>query len=348
MALVLMCLDGVTATMAMKNKQDNQARKYQLTINNPAKHGCDHDNIKAALAGLKSTVYFCMADEVGEKEHTPHTHVYVAFSSPVRFSTLRKAFKGAAHIEVCRGTSEENRAYILKVGKWAASDKAETTLSGTFEEWGTLPDEHQGRRSDLADLYEQIKAGASDFQILENNPAYMRHIGLLEKTRQAIAKENAKNGYRELSIIYLYGEHGTGKTRYVLEQHGEDVFRVTDYKNAFDNYGGQKVICFDGYNGDFSLRNLLTYTEGYRLELPSRYYNRWAQYDTVYFISNQAPDELYKDSRYNNPTLWQAYLKRFTDIVLFTADGKHVRHEVTEHFQIVPVDELPLENSFGT
>lgn len=257
----------------MKDKDNTQGRKFQLTINNPAEHGFDHDSIKTTLTGLKSTVYFCMADEVGEKEHTPHTHVYVAFSSPVRFSTLRKAFKGAAHIEVCRGTSEENRAYIKKSGKWAISGKAETTLSGTFEEWGTFPDEHQGHRNDLANLYELIKAGASDYNILEGNPAYMRHIGLMEKTRQAIAKENAKNGYRELSVIYLYGDHGTGKTRYVVDKHGDDVFRVTDYKNAFDNYGGQRVIAFDNYAGDFPLRNLLTYTEGYRAELPRRYSN---------------------------------------------------------------------------
>lgn len=326
-------------------KSDTQARKYQLTINNPAEHGFDHDGIRTTLTGLKSTVYFCMADEVGEKG-TPHTHVYVAFSSPVRFSTLRKAFKGAAHIEVCRGTSEENRDYIQKNGKWAISDKADTALSGTFEEWGAIPDEHQGRRSDLATLYEQVKAGATDYEILEGNPANMRHIGLLEKTRQAIAKENAKNSYRELSVIFLYGDHGTGKTRYVLEQYGESVFRVTDYKNPFDNYMGQKVICFDNYGGDFPLRNFLTYTEGYSVELPSRYYNRWAQYDAVYIISNQAPDELYKDDRYNNPALWRAYLKRLTDIVLFASDGKCIHHKVTEHFQLVPVNGLPTESPF--
>lgn len=330
----------------MKNNTDTQARKYQLTINNPAKHGLDHGKIKAVLSGLKSTVYFCMADEVGEKEHTPHTHVYVAFSSPVRFSTLRKAFKGAAHIEVCRGTSEENRAYIQKNEKWATSAKAETTLSGTFEEWGALPDERQGRRSDLAILYEQVKAGATDFEILESNPAYMRHIGLLEKARQVIAKESAKNSYRPLSVMFLYGDHGTGKTRYVLEQYGEDVFRVTDYKNPFDHYGGEKVICFDNYNGDFPLRDFLTYTEGYSVELPSRYYNRWAQYEKVYIISNRAPDELYKDDCYNNPTLWQAYLSRLTGIILFTADGQRRRYEVSETFQLLPATDLPTENPF--
>lgn len=330
------------------DKKDSQARKYQLTINNPTEHGFDHDTIKATLTGLKSTVYFCMADEAGVKDHTPHTHTFVVFTSPVRWSTLQKAFRGAAHIETCRGASEENRAYIQKSGKWATSDKAEAVVPGTFEEWGSLPDERQGRRSDLANLYEQIRAGASDFEILEANPAYMREIGIIEKTRQIIAMESVKNSYRELSVIYLYGDHGTGKTRYVLEQHGDDVFRATDYKNTFDNYTNQRVICFDNYAGDFSLKNLLTYTEGYKTELPGRYYNRWAQYETVYIISNQPPDELYKDDRYNSPALWQAYLKRLDDIILFSADGKRIHHKVTEDFQIVPVDELPFDPTFGT
>lgn len=331
----------------MKDKNNTQGRKFQLTINNPAEHGFDYDNIKTTLTGLKSTVYFCMADEVGEKEHTPHTHVYIAFSSPVRFSTLRKAFKGVAHIEVCRGTSEENRAYIKKSGKWAISGKAETTLSGTFEEWGTLPDECQGHRNDLANLYEQIKAGATDYEILESNPAYMRHIGLMEKARQAIAKNIVSIDYRDIKVTYIYGAPGSGKTRYLVEKY-DNIYRITDYKNPFDSYVGQKVICFDNYTGEFSIRTLLTYTEGFKTELPRRYSNTWAQYDQVYIVSNQAPDELYRDDCYNNPTLWQAYLKRLTNIVHFTVDGKQTRQKVAEDYRIIPVDELPIDPTFGT
>jgi hypothetical protein len=71
--------------MSDKTK-DTKARNYQLTINNPADKGVTHAVIAERLQQSKSFVYFCMADEISETG-TPHTHIYAAFKSPVRFST---------------------------------------------------------------------------------------------------------------------------------------------------------------------------------------------------------------------------------------------------------------------
>lgn len=93
------------------------------------------------MQGLKSLVYGCMADERGLEEDTPHTHIYIACSSPVRFSTLQKLFDGVAHLEAARGTSQQNRSYAAKEGKWQDRDKSETKIEGSFEEWGEIPEE---------------------------------------------------------------------------------------------------------------------------------------------------------------------------------------------------------------
>ncbi len=95
---------------------DTQARKYQLTVNNPSAKGLDHDELKRRLAQLKSTVYWCMADEVGLETGTPHTHIFVLFRSPVQFSRLHKLLPDA-HIERVQGFSAENKAYVEKSGK---------------------------------------------------------------------------------------------------------------------------------------------------------------------------------------------------------------------------------------
>ena len=110
---------------------DRQSRKYQLTINNPAENGLDHEQIKLLLERQKGIVYFCMADEKGLEEQTPHTHVYIHFTSAVRFSHIKKLFP-AAHIESVRGTAEENRAYVQKSGKWENDKKGDTRIDGTF------------------------------------------------------------------------------------------------------------------------------------------------------------------------------------------------------------------------
>ena len=64
----------------MNDYQDKQSRKWLLTINNPKDLNLTHKEIKTTLSGMKSVVYWCMADEIGE-QGTYHTHLYVACSS---------------------------------------------------------------------------------------------------------------------------------------------------------------------------------------------------------------------------------------------------------------------------
>lgn len=87
---------------------DTQCRKWQLTINNPTEKGFTHTHIADELQALKSLVYYCMADEVGQ---THHTHIYAAFSSAVRFSTLKAHFP-EAHLETARELSPKPRLYF--------------------------------------------------------------------------------------------------------------------------------------------------------------------------------------------------------------------------------------------
>lgn len=162
--------------------KDTRHRKYQLTINNPGETWT-HEKIREALEKL-NLKYWCMADEIGLQEQTPHTHVYfVTNISAVRFSTVKNLFP-TAHIEPSQGMSEENRAYIQKSGKWQNDPKGDTSVPGTFEEWGECPQEHPGERTDLAVLYEYIKEGLSNYEIMELNADYLLN---LEKDRASAA-----------------------------------------------------------------------------------------------------------------------------------------------------------------
>lgn len=59
-------------------------------------------------------------------------------ASPIRFSTVKKRFP-QGHIESAYGSSAENKDYILKAGKWKNTSKTETSIAGTFEEYGIMP-----------------------------------------------------------------------------------------------------------------------------------------------------------------------------------------------------------------
>lgn len=119
---------------------NSQSRKWALVINNPLEAGLDHAAI-AKLLSLFSPAYYCMADEIATTG-TYHTHVFFYAPSPVRFPTVKHRFP-TAHIEKAYGSVRDNRAYIRKEGRWAGTDKAETSVPGTFEEWGEIQELQQ-------------------------------------------------------------------------------------------------------------------------------------------------------------------------------------------------------------
>lgn len=312
--------------------KDTRHRKYQLTINDPGETWT-HEKIKTALKTL-NLKYYCMADETGQQEQTPHTHIYLVTNvSAIRFSTVKSLFP-TAHIEPAQGTSEENRAYIQKSGKWAEGEKGETSVPGTFEEWGECPNERPGERADLAILYEYIKDGLSNFEIMERNPDYMLNLEKIERARQAVREQQYRETFRQLETTYIWGATGTGKTRSVMEGHSyAGVYRVTDYKYPFDSYAGEEVLLLDEYSSNFKIRDLLNYLDGYPLTLPARYSNRVACYTKVYIISNLCLSRQYPEVQYESPATYNALLRRIQKVRRYTGPGEYKEYSTEEYME---------------
>lgn len=312
------------------SERDTRHRRYQLTINNPGKDWT-HEKIRAALNTL-TLAYFCMADEIGLQEQTPHTHIYfVAKTSAIRFSTIKGLFP-TAHIEPAQGSSEENRAYVQKSGKWANDPKSGTAITNSFEEWGDLPEERQGERTDLAILYGYIKDGLSNYEIMEQNPDYMLNLEKIERARQAVREQQYRDTFRNLETTYIWGPTGTGKTRSVMEKYSySGVYRVTDYMHPYDSYSGEDVLLLDEYGSNFKIRDLLNYLDGYPLNLPCRYANRVACYTKVYIISNICLSKQYVDVQYESPATFAALLRRIHKVIRYTGSNQFVEYDTDEY-----------------
>lgn len=315
--------------------QDTRSRKWQLTINNPIEKGFTHDKIKEILSEFSSLVYWCMSDEVGESG-TFHTHVYFYLDSASRFFTVKNRF-AEAHIEMVNGTSLENRDYVFKQGKWLDDKKKETNIEDSHEEYGECPLERPGKRSDLTNLYEMIREGKSNFEIIEENPKYMLHLDKIEKTRQTILESEFKNTFRKMRVEYVCGVTGAGKTRGVMEKYGYDkVFRITDYLHPWDGYKGQDVVVFEEFKSSLRIQDMLNYLDGYPLELPSRYANKVACYTKVFILSNVLLEDQYRFVQQEDPGVWEAFLRRVHCVRLYSRSGVDV-YTVPEYIH-GPVD----------
>lgn len=294
--------------------------------------GYTHDVIADKMEEFRSVLYWCLCDEVSS-EGTYHTHLFIAFATPRHHTAIDSKFHGA-HQEVARGTSAENRAYVLKDGEKYnkqpdgsydyvdGSGKRHTGVnySDTFLEWGELPREHQGKGKDADIIVDLIKAGASNEEIVDTVHSAYKDLEKVERVRSMYRDSLFKSTWRTLEVTYIFGKTGSGKTRSVMEKFGyENCYRVTDYKHPFDTYDGQDVIIFEEFRGGLKHGDMLNYLDGYPLLLPCRYFNRQACYTKVFLITNIPPDEQYlnvdRESR-------EAFFRRIHTVSEFTADGR--------------------------
>ena len=328
-----------------KAKSNNRrSRKYQLTFNNPEKHkNCSHEAIKETLKKWDNIQYWCMCDEIAK---TPHTHLYIQFRNPVYFSSVKKSFP-TAHIEEAQGTAEENRAYIRKEGKWENTEKETTNLKETFEEEGKIPKSGQGRRTDLENLYQMIKDGYSNVEILEINPDNILNLQHIDKARLEILYARYKSERRiNLLVTYVYGKTGFGKSREILDSHGdENVYRVTDYKHPFDTYSGEDVLVLEEFRSDLPMGLILNLLDIYPLSLPARYNNRTAAYNYIYIVSNWKLEDQYHNIRIEQKETYLAFLRRIKRVRVYTAPGEYQEYDTRDYlngFHPVPDSENPF------
>lgn len=184
----------------------------------------------------------------------------------------------------------------------------------------------QGARNDLTELYKLIKQGASNIEIMEENPKFLLRLTDIDRVRQTLLQEKYKTTFRQLEVIYIWGATNLGKTRSVMEKHGyENIYRVTDYKHMFDVYCSENVLLFDEFDSaNVRIKDMLNFLDGYPLSLPCRYANRQACYTKVYIISNLDFRNQYEDEK---PEVYAAFLRRIHKLIRFLSDGKQREYE---------------------
>lgn len=307
---------------------NTQSRKWQLTINNPQEHDIARDGLIEKLK-LFHPSYFCMADEIGESG-TYHTHVYIVATSPIRFTTLKNRFP-MAHIEKAFGTSHQNKDYILKQGVWADDKKAETSVEGTFFEYGEMPVEKKNRNDKMQEVINYIQDGKRTSEIVLDNPDLAFSIREIDTLQQTLKRDNMNKNFRDVEVTYLYGKTGVGKTHMIYHSHNpQDVCRITSYRKngvVFDGYTDEDILVFEEFHSQIEIAEMLSYLDIYPLRLPARYNDRTAMYTKVYIVSNLALEEQYVNVQKRSPEVWRAFLRRINRIIELTEDGELIEYK---------------------
>lgn len=210
--------------------------KWLFTINNPLNEEneirYDHETIKKLIYLLPSVTYWCMADEVGNETHTYHTHIFVNMVKGVNFNRLKELFP-TAHIDMCKGTQNENRMYILKEGKWQDDLKHETKVEGSFYEEGEIIEKYSTTKEKLEaqDLdkaitgwIDLIEQGKQIYEIVRNDHRAFRYQYQLHKYKEDLEAQLIKQ--EQMHQFYMQEE--------ASQMEAEKRYKEEEYSKKFE------------------------------------------------------------------------------------------------------------------
>lgn len=326
--------------IAKKIKKDTQSRDYLIVINNPEKHNLTWEKAIEIIKKFKPT-YYCISHEVGAKG-TPHYHIYWRSQSPARFSTVTsKSRFYMCHAEnEIKGKPSDCRAYVLKIEKWANTEKAETQIK-SFE-WGEIPTSVKEKHNkEKEKLLEDIKAGKTNIEIIEENPAFAFKIRQIDTIRHNYLKEKNSKSFRKIKTYFCYGETATGKSTWVYDNFSsKEIFRVYNYHNLnsiWDGYDGEKVVFMDELVDIFPIELMLIITDKFPLTagLSNRYNNVIPNFEVLIVATNTKYEDMYTYEKVMKPSTWKAYDRRWQNIWEFkkTPENKYeiIKHRETKY-----------------
>lgn len=176
-----------------------RARAYQITLNQ-IEH---YDKVFEYLNSLKSTDYILSCKETAPTTGHEHIHIYVHFSN-ARSLSIKKMC--GAHIEICRGSPQQNIAYIRKDGN-------------ILDEVGTEP--HQG--------FHTVK----ELKEIDNpDDLNWNEYNTWQKIKQAPKKMKKSEWNKDVKIYYIWGPSGIGKSTKAHEM-CDDEFEEVKHKGDF-------------------------------------------------------------------------------------------------------------------
>lgn len=257
-----------------------QSRRYTLT---------SYDDERPIIDG-EFISYMCGQREACPTTGTHHWQCYFETKNRRALNSVIKHWRQtiplpiSLHIEVSRGSADQNKAYC---------SKTESAIADSFFEWGEPM--KQGERSDLAQYVDAVKQGADEYTLMsEHTATWAKYHSLANRVRQVVAKRNQAD--RPLKVSWLFGAPGTGKTHTALAEAratGQRFF-IAPSLQWFDGYEGEEILIIDdlspqtfNHHRDFVLRLL----DKYPLQLPIKGSFVTAMYTTVYITSNYVPEQ---------------------------------------------------------
>lgn len=255
--------------------------------------------------------------ECGKKEGRYHCHAYVYCTKQKTIKGQLKHWPSGTHFDAAKGNVKQIISYITKGthSKEFVRSHPEECLPLAYE-YGDRP--AQGNRTDLQnalDTYQNVE----EF-MTEEPELYCKYRNGIRDI-YALKEEQKPKYHEPVTVIWNYGETGTGKTREAFED--PECVNV-DYNNGFfTNWKNAKTISLEEMNGSIPYKTLLKITDSYH-----NYYkvnikggDKLVDLKKIYISSSEHPARIYRRQNEKDGSIKQL-LRRCTKIIHHTSKGK--------------------------
>lgn len=264
--------------------------------------------------------YLIHGSEICPQTSRHHWQCYCEFKRSIPGSRAIRLFPNS-HIERRNGTANQAASYCRK--------------DGSYNEHGTIS--AQGTRTDLRSVAESISSGESSLaEIAISNPSLFTQYGRGLTFLSASVNQSRQLLWRNVTLEIWWGATGTGKTRTWFERYWPDCYRYQYSRNNewWCGYERQPAICFDEFNSQIMLSNMLMYCDGHPQRLEVKGAHTYANWTSVTIISNDNPQTFYSNCPVEKR---RAFARRVTKVIEFKSDN------TTAEFDSFSFNEQPAE-----
>lgn len=261
---------------------------------------------------IEEAEYLVYQYEMCPKTKKLHIQGYIQFTNARSLGGVKKLLtkwsgEKGPHLEIAKGTPEENKNYCTKV---------ESRVNGPFE-FGDCPTGDV--KTDMVRAWEMFRdaGGKITAELVKRYLNYATLYGKKWKEMYEDLKyENwiQREGYLPPEVIVLWGVTGTGKSRRALDDGAMSIHANLAW--PFAEYRGQKTVVFDDYRGEFPIGYFLKLIDGHPITVPLMYVGNKPWVPTkIYITSNKHPKDWYPKI---DEASYKALCRRFTNIEHFT------------------------------
>lgn len=219
-----------------------------------------------------------------------HIHIYVQWHKQVRVGAKKNKWEGA-HWEKCRGTPEENKAYIEKEGDIIWKE-------------GEMKTNHPTRFPTIKEVKEMSKE--------ERDLLPIQYYRIVNDLNSKDAKEIKVNDiYKEVYVEWHWGESGAGKTKTIMQNLKDKTFNMVKFDgNFWHGLGEAEIAVYDDFR-DTHMKpvELINFIDYYKHPMNIKGGSHLNNYKYIYISSIQNPEAIYQNTPEEYKKQWLRRIK---------------------------------------